>query len=484
MKHSRTLSLSSLAVAMLFLGNNAESMGQRRPYGYHFDETTKQCVNARGEAGHNAGDLGECGIYAAKEGEVLSLDRIHAELNGLILNAGISDGCEAENLQIQGAVLTGVLIRHAQLLKVQANQVQLVRVDFSDSKVEDAQFQKATFDSVNLTGASFARVDLRGAVFKNTPLDQVNLAGAIFDENSVLPFSCAQALSEGMVFKGQDAFYCDSTPPQEWVLSQDFLKAHPRVFAMIRDQRASIELYLTDELAIVPISPAEMDDEQMDDVLCAALLGMCLSNPDRVKTRYYLNSLPAPVLSRGIELYHTPTQDMESLGQGRAVSVFQVVRDPQLPPPDESGLVTSWQKDLELEWRKYWTAHYGASSVAEKLPPIHFRSILQDLSGLSYLPLWAQGESDLMKRTCSKKEGQLSFECDLEIDLKPTQVYRPGWGEQVLNDLIRKAELQSLSLGLELVPSLRNAFGTHFIVNLPVRAVNPVTVSAKHFRRL
>lgn len=102
-------------------------------------------------------------------------------------------------------------LRHAYLF-----EAELVGADFSGAdlyrcQLGRANLQKANLQNANLAGAYLYKADLRGAdlrgakfatALKGAELKHTKLEGALFDENTELPFSTAEALNRGMVQVG------------------------------------------------------------------------------------------------------------------------------------------------------------------------------------------------------------------------------------------------------------------------------------------
>ena len=462
------------------IASGVQAMGLRAYHGFIFDEKTGTCIDSYGQAGRNINYLGECGLYQAKVNEnIVSIEK-NNHLNGLVLSAGNLDGLELSSIQLLHAEIANVSLRGAKLKQGNLQQAVLRNIDLAGTDLEGTRFEKATFESVNLTHVSLVDCDLRGTVFRDTSLLNTELKGSIFDEYTVLPFSCNDAKTRGMIYQGQDAFFCDTSPPREMLLSSDFRKHHPGVFALVQGDHKRIFLYTSDELAITPVNPKKMTQPELDEALCAAMLGTCLTQPNRVSSRHYLNQLPAPVLEWGIEFYHTPVLEMEYLRQGRVVGYFNVIRNLELPPQNSRLLTTDLSNDLHAEWKTFVSFMSASGIPSEVFPSVQYRSILEDLKEVLLESSWDTS----VVRSCARSENAPEFVCGLRFDEQANENQSRGWSEQWLNDLIRKAQLQTVTFGLVLVPSISKAFNGNFIQSVPIKNINLTTVTAGHFRRL
>jgi len=123
-------------------------------HGFRFDLKKDKCVDLHGKEGLNPSFFGECGD-----------------------------------------------LRGAKLNKTYLSGMKLEKADFSNANLFRANLRNA-----NLKGAKLVRVDLTAADLRGADLTQANLTGAfldraLFNRETKLPFSKAEALKRGMVLK-------------------------------------------------------------------------------------------------------------------------------------------------------------------------------------------------------------------------------------------------------------------------------------------
>jgi uncharacterized protein YjbI with pentapeptide repeats len=125
-------------------------------------------------------------------------------------------GAEGVAMDLEGAKLEGANLSKAQLTQSNFNRSTLEHASLKGARLKDASFRDASLvgadlSGAHLNGADFSGADLRGANLSGARMEptffrakiEAKLDGALFDKDTKLPFSRAQAKQLGMVFVGE-----------------------------------------------------------------------------------------------------------------------------------------------------------------------------------------------------------------------------------------------------------------------------------------
>lgn len=163
-----------------------EETSQGPDQGYRFNERTGRC-ELNGAVGLSKGYLGECGdLTEAHFGGRHDLENRNFRGSVWVRGNGYN------------SVFTGSDLRNCDL-----REASLGEADLSGANLEDADLSKANLWKAKLVGAKLSRAKLvktflQAADLSGTDLETADLTGAVYDEETRLPFSFAEAYRRGM----------------------------------------------------------------------------------------------------------------------------------------------------------------------------------------------------------------------------------------------------------------------------------------------